>query len=446
MLIALLCANKGWWFVKNEVINKETGYPRKSMYYAFALLFLLYTFDFIDRYVVVSTFPFLQKEWVLTDTQCGMLMSVVLVSVAVFIIPIGLLLDRWSRKKGIGLMSIFWGFATLASAFTNNYSQLFATRFAIGVGEAGYVSGGTAMISAIFPPEKRARMLGLWQAGAPLGIALGIAIGGLIAVHLGWRHAFGIVAIPGLLIAILFFWVKDYKTVELVRSVITENASVKVKMSKREIIKELFRSRSLIINNIGWAATTFVMVANSTWLSMYFQRYEGFSIEYSGYICSAVFFLSILGAPLGGLLIDKWYKKTIRARLLLPAITTAVSAVLLYISFTWLHGNLLIGVLLVFGAVYAMYASGIIAVTQEVVHPGLRSTSLGIAGMVQMLLGSAPGAVVIGLLSDQYGLDKAMLLLPFCLLLAAILYLIGSFFFTKDVERVEKIEIVFESK
>jgi MFS family permease len=221
MLIAPLCANKGWWFVKNDVINKETGYPRKSMYYAFALLFLLYTFDFIDRYVVVSTFPFLQKEWGLTDAQCGMLMSAVLVSVAVFIIPIGLLLDRWSRKKGIGLMSIFWGLATLASAFTNNYSQLFATRFAIGVGEAGYVSGGTAMISAIFPPEKRARMLGLWQAGAPLGIALGIAIGGLIAVHLGWRHAFGIVAIPGLLIAILFFWVKDYKTVELVRSVIT---------------------------------------------------------------------------------------------------------------------------------------------------------------------------------------------------------------------------------
>jgi MFS family permease len=432
--------------VKSSEIVQGTSYPRKWGYYALVLLFLLYTFDFIDRYVVVSTFPFLREEWGLTDAQCGLLMSVVLLSVAVFIVPVGLLLDRWSRKKGIGVMAIFWSLATLASAFTSNFSQLLTTRCAIGVGEAGYVSGGTAIISALFPPEKRARMLGVFQAAVPLGIALGIAIGGLIAVHLGWRHAFGIVAIPGLLLAVLFFWVKDYKTVDLVRSVSTENASVKVKMSKREIIKELFRSRSLIINNIGFAAATFVLVANSTWLSIYCQRFEGYTIEYSGYISSAVFILAVVGAPLGGLLTDKWYTKTIKARMLLPAVSMAVSAVLLYVSLTMLHGNLLIGGLLVWGLVFAMFSSGVMAVTQEVVHPGLRSTSLGIAGVFQMVLGSAPGAVVIGLLSDRYGLDKAMLVLPFSLLIGAILFFTGSFFFRKDVDRVEKIEIVFEGK
>jgi predicted MFS family arabinose efflux permease len=119
---------------------------------------------------------------------------------------------------------------------------------------------------------------------------------------------------------------------------------------------------------------------------------------------------------------------------------------LLFLSFFLLHGYLLMGALFIFGIIFAMYAGGVLVVTQEVVHPGLRSTSLAVAGVVQMVFGSAPGAVIIGLLSDQYGLDKAMLVLPFCLLIAAILFLIGSFFFIKDVDRVEKIEIVFEGK
>ena len=174
----------------------EPGASAGSAYYAFTLLFLLYLFDYMDRMVVVSLFPFLKQDWGVSDTQCGLLVSAVYWSILVLTLPVSIIIDRWSRKKCIGTMALLWSAATLACAFTRNFTQLFIARTAIGVGEAGYAPGGTAMISALFPREKRAKMLGIWNASIPLGSALGIALGGYIAEHFGWRHAFGIVALP----------------------------------------------------------------------------------------------------------------------------------------------------------------------------------------------------------------------------------------------------------
>ena len=173
--------------------------------YIFILLWLLYFFDYIDRMVVVSLFPFLKSDWGLTDAQCGALVSAVYWAIILFSFPISIVIDRWSRKKSIGFMALLWSLATVICAFTRNFRQLFASRSAIGLGEAGYAPGGTAMISALYPENKRAFMIGLWNMSIPIGMAAGIVLGGFIATHWGWRHAFGIVALPGLAIALLFF-------------------------------------------------------------------------------------------------------------------------------------------------------------------------------------------------------------------------------------------------
>ena len=185
----------------------------------FLLLWLLYFFDYIDRMVVVSLFPFLKADWGLTDAQCGAMVSAVYWAIVLFSFPASIVIDRWSRKKSIGIMAVLWCMATAACAFTKNFGQLFAARTAIGIGEAGYAPGGTAMISALYPEKKRAFMVGIWNASIPLGMAAGIVIGGFIASRWGWRHAFGIVALPGLIIALLFFFVRDYRTVGLEKTV-----------------------------------------------------------------------------------------------------------------------------------------------------------------------------------------------------------------------------------
>lgn len=436
----------------------QSEYPTWRAYYVYILLFLLYMFDYIDRFVISSLIPYLKTEWLLSDFEVSLFNAAVFWSILAFTLPIGALVDRWSRKKSIGLMAIIWSLATAAGALTRGFWQLFVTRCVIGVGEAGYVPGGAAMISAIFKPEKRARLIGLWQAAIPLGTALGILLGGYIAVRWGWRSALGIVAAPGLVIAILFFWVKDYKTIRLEKQA-AANPSTKVKMSKLDIVKELLRSKSLVLNNLGFTACQFTTTALTWWLATYFQRFANVSVESSTQMTSAVMVLAIVGAPLGGFFTDLWLKKQIKARMLFPAITCALSAALLFAAFMVsptldfsipLFGKSIVlsyqfCILIAMGLVIIMFAPGAVAVTQDVVHPGLRSSSASINIMIQHLLGSALGPLVIGAISDVYGLDVALKFLPIFLLVAGVLFFTGSFFYKKDLDAVEKVKIEFES-
>ena len=132
-----------------------------SPYFIFVLLFLLYMFDYIDRMVIVSLFPYLKMEWGITDTQCGLLVSAVYWSILIFTLPVSILIDRWSRIKSIGMMALLWGAATLVCAFTRSFTQLFAARTTIGIGEAGYAPGGTAM-SWQYLPGRSLLLLSRW--------------------------------------------------------------------------------------------------------------------------------------------------------------------------------------------------------------------------------------------------------------------------------------------
>jgi MFS family permease len=168
------------------------------------------------------------------------------------------------------------------------------------------------------------------------------------------------------------------------------------------------------------------------------------SIERSGLMASVVMVLAIVGAPIGGFLTDMWLRKQANARLLLPAITTIIAATLMFVAFSF-HGSIQFGFLLAMGFFVIMFAPGAVAVTQDVVHPGLRSTSNSINVIIQHILGSAMGPLVIGLVSDVYGLDVAVKFLPVFLVVAAILFFSGSFFYKKDLEAVEKVKIEFET-
>ncbi|PKN82909.1 MAG: hypothetical protein CVU51_13020, partial [Deltaproteobacteria bacterium HGW-Deltaproteobacteria-1] len=316
--------------MNNVTAPKEYKLSTRSAYYIFTLLFLLYFFDYIDRTIVTSLAPFIQKEWGLTDVQSGLLMSVVYWSIVAFVFPVSILVDRWSRKKTIGVMALLWTAATVVCAFTKTFPQLLAARAGIGIGEAGYAPAGTAMLSGLFPPEKRSRMMGLWNISIPLGIAVGIGLGGFIATHWGWRHAFGLVAIPGAIVAILFFFVKDYKTVDLVKTDAScKTGPSKIKMSKMDIFREFIHTPSLILTNIGFIGCIFANNAIIFWLPTYFHRTTGMSISEAGMKTSLLMILAIIGLPLGGWLADTWFKKQVTARLLFPAITTTLNAIVI---------------------------------------------------------------------------------------------------------------------
>ncbi|MBN2567959.1 MAG: MFS transporter [Deltaproteobacteria bacterium] len=421
--------------------DNEHLISKRYSYSVFILLFLLYLFDYIDRMVVVSLFPYLKSDWGLSDTQCGMLVSAVYWSIVIFSFPVSVLIDRWSRKKIIGLMAIVWSIATVACAFTRNLTQLFFARTVIGVGEAGYAPGGTAMISAFFPEKKRAMLLGLFSTAVPIGSALGIALGGFIATRYGWRHAFGIVAIPGLLVAVLFFFVKDYKTVDLIKTVKEEVDSRKKKMKSMDVIREFTHTPSLILTYLAFAGNMFVVVALLSWLPTYFNRFGGLPMEKASVKAGMVMLLSIVGAPLGGFIADRWRRRSVNARLYNSALFSALTALIFFLSFTFLEGTTQYIVILIGGISAMAFAPSAIAVTQDVVHPGLRAVSYSFCVIFQNLLGSSLGPIFVGAMSDHYNIETALIILPSFTLLASFLYIAASRFYVRDLEKVEKITL-----
>jgi len=168
--------------------EESKGYLFSKGYsnYVFVLLFLLYMFDYIDRMIVTSMFSSIERDWGISHTQSGMLVSAVYWAIVLLTFPVSILIDRWSRSKTIGVMAIMWSLANALCALTGNFVQLFMARLLIGTGEAGYAPGGTAMISGLYPIDKRAKMMGLWNDSIPLGSAIGVLLGGIIAAKPAW--------------------------------------------------------------------------------------------------------------------------------------------------------------------------------------------------------------------------------------------------------------------
>jgi predicted MFS family arabinose efflux permease len=425
-------------------------FSRTYSHYVFILLWLLYFFDYADRMVVVSLFPFLKRDWGLTDAQCGALVSAVYWAIVIFSFPVSILIDRWSRKKSIGIMAVLWSFATMACAFTRNFGHLFAARTAIGLGEAGYAPGGTAMISALYPEKRRAFMMGLWNISIPIGMAVGIVAGGFIATHWGWRHAFGIVALPGFLISLLFFFVKDYQTVGLEQTIRQEeiqgrDPAVREKMSKMDMVRTFSRTPSLLLTYLGFAGMMFLTISVSSFLPSYFQRVHGAELQRATLLTSGVMLMAIIGSPLGGWIADRWMKKRTEARLLVSAISSLLAAVLFFCAMHLFSGLAFQYPLLILGGIACMaWASSAIAVTQDVVHPGLRAISYALCVIVQNLLGSSLGPVVTGALSDAYGIAMALKLATIAALISCVLFYLGSRFYKKDLGKVEKVALTAE--
>jgi MFS family permease len=410
--------------------------------YVFILLFLLYMFDYIDRMVVTSMFPSIEKDWGITHTQSGLLVSAVYWAIVLLTFPVSILVDRWSRSKTIGIMAILWSIATFLCALSGNFVQLFMARLLIGIGEAGYSPGGTAMIAGLFPLEKRSKMMGLWNASIPLGTAIGVLAGGIIAMRLGWKHAFGIVAIPGFIVAVLFLFVKDYKTVDLS---FVDKMNNKVKMKTSDIFEEFITKPSLIFTYFGIACVVFVTTALITWLPSYFQVERGLAQDKAGTLSGAVMVLAIVGAPLGGFLTDRWRKTQPRARLLFPSVSTVLTALVLFAALTFFKGSIQFIVLLIMGVLIMAFISGAASVTQDVIHPGLRAMSYAVAVIIQNLLGASIAPIVVGKVYDLYSIRTALSFLPFILLIGSLLFYLGSRYYSRDMEKVAKINLVAES-
>ena len=430
--------------IKKQNPQDDFLVSKGKAYYIFTLVFLLYVFDFADRQVIASLFPYLKKDWGLTDTQCGLLSSIVYWFFVILVIPFSVIMDRWSRKKMIGIMAITWSLATIACAFTKNFGQLFTARAVIGVGEAAYAPGGVSMISGIFPQRLRATIMGIFNMGAAIGSALGVIAGGYIAVHYGWRHAFGIVGIPGLLIAILIFFVRDYKPVKLEVSVADSSATRK--MTNKEVVRQFTRGPSLILNYLGHATSMFLAVSMITWLPTFFNRIDQLPMQEAAFKASLFFLVAALGGAIFGAVGDRWQKRRANARPLVPAITSLIWAIISITMFYFVDDTGTRYVLILISGLFCGSFAGYgWTLSQDLIHPGLRATSGSLNAILMHFLGSALGPLMVGIISDRYDLRIGMTVVSLFPLLAAICWFTVAHYYIRDLGRVDKVSLEVDS-
>jgi MFS transporter, Spinster family, sphingosine-1-phosphate transporter len=399
---------------------------RRAAWFAYVMTVVLMVFDYIDRQIVASMFPFLKAAWNLTDKELGSLVSVVSITVAVLGIPVAWVADRLSRVKSIVVMAVTWSLATIACMFTQSYWQLLVARAFIGVGEAGYGSVGAAMVSTHFPARMRGSVLGGFFASASVGIVLGTILGGVIASRWGWQSAFGIVGVPGLLIALGYLFVRDYKTVD------ATPGAAGILQRKPSMFGTIFRSRTVRWVCVGAAAQLIAVSALWSWLPSYLNRTYALPPDKAGLQTALVVLLGAVGSVVLGAVVDFSGRRNSRGKFIAISILSLATLATLVTAFGAQRFGVDLGAeaqfrLILLGGFFATCTVGpAAAFVIDVIHPGVRSTGASALSLFQNLFGLAAGPFMAGALSDAVGLETALTLTPLACLVASFCFLVAG--------------------
>jgi len=337
------------------------------------------------------------------------------------------------------VMGLIWSLASISCMFTRNYGQLFAARATVGMGEAGYGSVGAALIASHFPQRLRGAVLAGFFACASVGSVLGVMLGGVIAAHWGWHAAFGVVGFPGLIMALLYLKVRDYRTVELTPAL--ERATQSVGGVLRRVGQALWRPPTMLYVCIGGAAQLIVVSAIWSWLPSFLNRVHGVAPDQAGVRAALIVLCGAIGSVAWGALVDRAGAQKPRNKLYAMAVLCLVSLVLLGLAFGgpglgWdVSPATQFGLIAAGGFVMTCTVGPVAAVVIDVIHPGVRATGSAVLALFQNLFGLAAGPFIAGLVSDAYSLPVALAVMPLFAIVAAAAFVRAARTYEADAQR-----------
>jgi MFS family permease len=372
---------------------------RARTIFALSVLFAINTLNFFDRQVFGAIAEPVRKEWGLSDSAIGLVGTAFTLVYAAVGLPLGSLTDKIARKKILSAGVFVWSILTAASGLAMSYWQLFVMRLGVGVGEATCAPAATSLIGDIYPADKRSKALSVFMLGLPVGIALSYAISGSVAQAYGWRAAFYIAGIPGLIctLAVLFIHEPKRGAAEIhdIGARKREGSSYKLVLS---------------IPTMWWiiasgALQTFNMYAIGQFLTPFLMRYHNQDIRTAGLTTMIVFGLSgIPGLLLGGVIGDAVMKRRDNGRLLTASLSLLASVPLIFFALTQPPSETLIFIILMSAGVALMniYYATVYPAIQDVIEPSLRGTAMSIYFFAMYVLGAALGPLGTGLASDFF--------------------------------------------
>jgi MFS family permease len=415
--------------------------------FGFTILFIVNVLNYADRYVLPAVLPKIQADLGLTPLQEGLLGSSFLFVYAIATLPLGVWADRSIRKNIVALCVGIWSVATVLAGFTVNFLQLFSVRSVLGIGEAGYAPASLSLLGDFFSKEKRGRILSYWSAGTLLGAAIGFTLGGLVADAFGWRYAFFIVGIPGLIAAFLAWRMLEPKRGAFENAEGGEHEDEAKGAQAHGGIGKDFRGSLKKLRHIPtyWTLVAalvfsfFTIGGTSFWLPTYFVDSFHLSVGRAGLISGAVLVGSgLIGTVAGGWLADFVQRRRPEGRLLVAAFGFLVGAPLVFIALL-IHSLPLFVSVFIIAAISLNFCTGPLnAVIQDVIAPALRATAIGLSLLLAHLLGDAAAPFVIGAIANNSSLGLALTVTaPTFLFLAGLACLVGLRTVARDMNRMQ---------
>lgn len=385
----------------------------KYRYIVAILLALVYTFNFMDRQIIGTLTESIRKDLGFSDTQMGLLGGLTFaVFYTTFGLPVAWLCDRFKRVWIMAAACTTWSLFTASCGLATTFPQLAFARMMVGVGEAGGSPPSYSLISDYFPPKDRGTGLALYSLGVPAGTMLGVALGAGVAANYGWRMAFFVVGLPGVILALLMLLIiREPKRGSL--DPMIDGEAHALAPPALVVIRAFLSNRTLLLTAISAGLSAFVGYAMLNWNAPMLMRVKGMTLkEVSAYYALVVGLTGLVGTFTSGWLADKlstmdrrWYSRipAIAFTLSLPALAGLIWAP------TW-------PVALMFMAIPAllnnMYLAPALAVVQNAVPPGQRTMAGAILLFVLNLIGLGGGPLYLGRVSDlakpHYGAHSLM--------------------------------------
>jgi len=366
--------------------------------YALGVLVVVYTFNFIDRQILSILLEPIKQDLGLSDSALGMLTGFAFaLFYATLGIPIARFADRSNRRNLIAWALAIWSAMTAVSGLAQNFWHLLLARIGVGVGEAGCSPPAHSMLADYFPTENRATALGIYSLGIPFGILFGFIAGGWLNEFFGWRVAFFIVGVPGLLLAILV----RFTLREPPRGMAEGRVADEEQPTIMETFRFLWSKRSFRHMAVGGGLTAFVGYGVITWVPSFLIRSYGMSTGDVGtYLGLILGIPGGIGIALGGYLADRYGARDTRWYLWIVSVALIASTPLffgVYLSNTAFASLMFLILPILLGN---FYQATTFSQALGLVSLRMRSVAAAVLLFILNMIGLGAGPQAVGILSD----------------------------------------------
>lgn len=371
---------------------------RSARRYALGILVVVYTFNFIDRQILAILLPAIKAEFLVDDWVLGFLAgSAFALFYATLGVPIALLADRWNRRNLIAIAVAIWSAMTALSGAAGNIVHLSLARIGVGIGEAGCSPAAHSLISDYYPPKQRSTAMGIFTLGISLGIMIAYLAGGWVAQNIGWREAFFMVGLPGLLLAI----VVRFTVQEPPRGMSEGKIDSGHRPGVVTVARHLLRRKSFIHLAIGSGLASFGGYAVISFFPSFMIRTHGMSLAEVGlYLGLILGIAGGLGFAGGGYVADKVATRQRKYSLWLVSVATMFAWLFVFPIYLLDNAYWVLAAFVMPAIFSNFYLATTFAQVQGLVGLRMRAVASALLLFLLNIIGLGLGPMSTGILSD----------------------------------------------